>query len=215
MNEIQEVLSNIVNKICIKQFESSLQEKINDSFIFEMDNNLSSEICDDIIVRFDKDTRLREGVTGGGLQKSIKLTHDLFISTFPEWLDIDALLFKQLNIGLQLYLKKLIDVYNYYWFDSTIKDLGYQMQRYKKNEGFYTWHHDFKINNSSMYRVITFIWYLNDVIEGGETFFLNGKVIPKKGKLVLFPATWTYLHKGNVPISSDKYIITGWFSFGK
>jgi len=215
MNEIQELLSDIVNKICIKDFESSLQEKINDPFIFEMDNNLPDEFCDTTIYRFEKDKRLHEGATGGGVQKSVKLTHDLFISNYRDWLDVDAILFKQLNIGLQKYLKILFNKFNYCWFDSSIKDFGYQVQRYEKNVGFYKWHHDFRVNNSSMYRVITFIWYLNDVIEGGETFFLSGKIIPKKGKLVLFPATWTYLHKGNMPISSDKYIITGWFSFGK
>ena len=30
------------------------------------------------------------------------------------------------------------------------------------------------------------------------------------GKLLIFPATWTYMHRGNVPISEDKYIVTGW-----
>lgn len=59
-------------------------------------------------------------------------------------------------------------------------------------------------------RFLSFIWYLNDVEIGGETEFLNGKVTPSTGKIVLFPATWTYLHKGCMPISNDKYIITGW-----
>ena len=47
--------------------------------------------------------------------------------------------------------------------------------------------------------------------EGGETqFWDNYKVKPQKGKLVLFPASWTYPHSGLMPISHDKYIITGW-----
>ena len=60
-------------------------------------------------------------------------------------------------------------------------------------------------------RHITFIWYLNDVNDGGETAF-DGiyKIRPKSGKLVLFPASWTYPHCGKMPLSSDKYIITGW-----
>ena len=90
-----------------------------------------------------------------------------------------------------------------------------QIQKYTKDVGIFETHTDCECEDGKTYRVITFIWYLNDVVEGGETYFLKGKVIPKKGKLVLFPATWTYLHKGNMPISSDKYIITGWFSFGK
>ena len=54
---------------------------------------------------------------------------------------------------------------------------------------------------------------MNDIEEGGETYFYNGKVKPEAGKLILFPATWTYNHKGNMPKSDDKYIITGWFSY--
>jgi hypothetical protein len=50
------------------------------------------------------------------------------------------------------------------------------------------------------------------VNEGGETEFFNGriKIKPEKGKLLLFPSTWTFMHKGNTPISSNKYIVTGW-----
>ena len=35
---------------------------------------------------------------------------------------------------------------------------------------------------------------------------------PKQGSLLLFPATWTYPYSGSMPISNDKYIITGWLS---
>jgi hypothetical protein len=53
---------------------------------------------------------------------------------------------------------------------------------------------------------------LNDVIEGGETDFFAGdiKIRPKKGTLIFFPSSWTYPHSGKMPMSSNKYIITGW-----
>ena len=61
------------------------------------------------------------------------------------------------------------------------------------------------------YRMITYLWYLNDVDKGGETeFWGTYKVKPEAGKLILFPATWSYPHCGNIPISNAKYIITGW-----
>ena len=40
--------------------------------------------------------------------------------------------------------------------------------------------------------------------------FKNGKIKAEKGKLLIFPSSWTYIHRGNIPISDDKYIITGW-----
>ena len=62
------------------------------------------------------------------------------------------------------------------------------------------------------YRVLTYLFYLNDIDEGGETEFFGGdiKIIPKAGKLIIFPASWTFPHCGKMPISSNKYIITGW-----
>ena len=95
------------------------------------------------------------------------------------------------------------------------QDFGYQIQKYKKNEGRYIFHSDDEItydekNGQIGYRTVTFIFYLNDVEEGGETTFPEFQVKPKKGSLLLFPATWNYIHSANIPKSSDKYIITGW-----
>jgi Rps23 Pro-64 3,4-dihydroxylase Tpa1-like proline 4-hydroxylase len=86
------------------------------------------------------------------------------------------------------------------------------IQKYKSNKGRYVYHNDFSSeSDQKRYRVLTYIYYLNDVDEGGETqFWDNYKVNPQKGKLVLFPASWTYPHSGLMPISHDKYIITGW-----
>ena len=86
------------------------------------------------------------------------------------------------------------------------------MQKYKKNSGRYIYHDDQHIDwKKNRYRILTFIWYLNDVITGGETeFFGTREIIPEAGKLVLFPSSWSYPHRGKMPISHDKYIITGW-----
>ena len=61
-------------------------------------------------------------------------------------------------------------------------------------------------------RKVAFIIYLNDVNDGGETEFYHQdvKIKPKKGRLVMFSPDWLCTHKGNMPISDDKYIITGW-----
>ena len=51
---------------------------------------------------------------------------------------------------------------------------------------------------------------LNTVEDGGETFFEYQDVAikPERGKIVIFPTDWTYLHGGKVPYSSDKWIST-------
>jgi len=51
--------------------------------------------------------------------------------------------------------------------------------------------------------------YLNDVEEGGETYFpqLDVSITPKRGRALMFPANWMYFHQGKKPISNPKYII--------
>lgn len=57
--------------------------------------------------------------------------------------------------------------------------------------------------------LVAFI-YLNDNFEGGETEFtqLQMRVKPKQGTMILFPATWNWLHKA-YPVQGDnsKYIV--------
>ena len=61
-------------------------------------------------------------------------------------------------------------------------------------------------------RTDTFMIYLNDVEEGGETEFLHfsKRVKPKTGRIVIWPSAFPYLHRGNPPLSGEKYILTSW-----
>ena len=87
-----------------------------------------------------------------------------------------------------------------------------QIQQYKKNEGHYNaWHLDTSYVFPYHRREYVFTVYLNDVEDGGETEFLFGtKIKPEKGKLVFSPTQFPFVHRGNMPKSSDKYILTGW-----
>jgi prolyl 4-hydroxylase len=64
-------------------------------------------------------------------------------------------------------------------------------------------------------RHLVFQTFLNDVTDGGETEFIHQqlKFKPKKGLTLIWPADWTYVHRGIVSNSQDKYIVTGWFSY--
>ena len=78
-------------------------------------------------------------------------------------------------------------------------------------QGYHNFHcEDTSYNTSG--RTLTWMVYLNDVEEGGETEWLYQKkrVSPQKGMVVLWPGSFTHLHRGNPPMS-DKYIATGWF----
>nr|WP_136251336.1 2OG-Fe(II) oxygenase [Ningiella ruwaisensis] len=92
-------------------------------------------------------------------------------------------------------------------------------QRYKAGEGGYPyWHSEIYPQQGSveaLHRNLLFMFYLNDVEQGGETefFYQKKKITPKAGRMVIAPAGFTHTHRGNVPVSNDKYILTSWVLF--
>jgi prolyl 4-hydroxylase len=80
------------------------------------------------------------------------------------------------------------------------------------NEKFQT-HFD-SINHLSN-RYLVFLWYLNDVTEGGATAFpqLGMRVEARAGRLVVFPPYWMFQHEGEAPLSGPKYILSSYLLF--
>lgn len=90
----------------------------------------------------------------------------------------------------------------------------YKVQKTVPTGGYHVWHSE---NGSREFsrRIGVYIFYLNDVEEGGETEFLylSKRILPKKGRLLIFPPNFPWTHRGNPPLSGDKYIMTGWIEF--
>jgi hypothetical protein len=196
-----------------------------DKYIYINNSSLSIPVCLDIIELFEKEENKYRGTTTGGTNPNVKDTYDYVIDKNNlKWYKYYNLLYAELKRNINYYIKSLnkdniinnydqnttFNIFNFLNMELTIKT--FQVQRYIKNTGKYIYHNDFDIDFiEKKYRVFTYIWYLNNVEEGGETAFDGTTFIkPEIGKLVIFPATWTYPHCGRVPISSNKYIITGW-----
>tara|TARA_Y100001938_G_C8037782_1_gene404362 strand:+ start:674 stop:1264 length:591 start_codon:yes stop_codon:yes gene_type:complete len=177
--------------------------------IYEMHDALDPKTCDDIIQRFRHDDRKAPGITTSGkVIPELKKSMDLAISDLDEWEDIDRTLFKSLAENLEEYSKRILEIIGNPLWSSEIKDTGYNIKRYRQND-YYNWHVDCQTYIEGWTRTIAGIWYLNEVEEGGETEFAFGhKVVPEIGKLILFPATWNFPHRGLSPIKGNKYIIT-------
>ncbi|MEG4802883.1 2OG-Fe(II) oxygenase [Microcoleus sp. ARI1-B5] len=96
-----------------------------------------------------------------------------------------------------------------------------KVQKYLQGTGgYHHWHSEIypdpdSVGEESLHRVLFFQYYLNTVSEGGETefFYQNLKVKPQQGKLVIAPAGFTHTHKGHVPLTDHKYILTSWILF--
>jgi len=185
-------------------------------FIWTKQNSLTSEYCQNAIDKFEKDSRKCDGVVAGPneniVDKSIKSSMDLSISPLSEWKEEDNVFYQSLQSSVAEYIDycKEFNEFLYPYYAEQIKDIGYQIQRTQPGE-FYRWHHDFLGDDVNGPRVLTFIWYLNDITDEGYTEFIDGtRVQPETGKLLIFPATWTYTHRGVSPKTETKYICTGW-----
>ena len=94
-----------------------------------------------------------------------------------------------------------------------------QMQKYDAGKGNYNyWHSEVypqPPHNEALHRALLFMFYLNDVDEGGQTefYYQNKAIQPKTGRMVIAPAYFTHTHRGCIPVSNDKYILTSWILF--
>ena len=189
----------------MKFFGRKKKTKFSD-FIYVERSALPKSFCNNVIEKFEQDDRKRQGQVGGGVCLEIKRSSDLSISKLDDWESYDQAFFRCLNNGLKKYIRFLPEEYIKNKALSELgNDTGYQIQRTQPGDH-YIWHHD-----QTTTRLVTFIWYLNDIKDGGYTEFIDGtRIQPEAGKLIIFPATWDFLHRGVSPKSETKYLCTGW-----
>jgi len=90
------------------------------------------------------------------------------------------------------------------------------IQWYKPGQAYHAWHTERCSGNPiTVTRHLVFMTYLNNVTDGGGTEWLNQKltVNAEIGKTVIWPADWTFTHRGIPSPTQEKYIITGWFNY--
>ena len=87
-----------------------------------------------------------------------------------------------------------------------------KIQKTLPTEGYHRWHVEHNVGFENEPRALVFSIYLNDVEDGGETEFLHfsKRVKPKTGRIVIWPAGFPYVHRGNPPLSGEKYLLTSW-----
>lgn len=193
--------------------------KILEEHIAIFDNVANEEMCDNIIEWFEKfdeeiikspenltlrdGSKVRDGrgTNGQGKRKDISYFADAENAPFENNLR------SVINDCAREYITEYPNLGEYHLSNKALK-----IQKTPRHGGYHVWHHEHSYH--SLARVLVWTLYLNDIPEGeGETEFLyqGTKVNPKKGRVCLFPSSYTHLHRGNPPYSCDKYIATGWF----
>ena len=182
--------------------------------IYVQDQVLDLDFCNHIIEKFEQDSRRYPGMVSDSIRltQRVDLTYknsqDLRITNLSGWENEDTALCQSFKVHFENYFNKMLTLGNGIKIGK-YHDLGFAIRKYEVNKGYYNWHNDFALNSQDGLRLLTFVWYLNDVNEGGETEFINGTLVtPAAGRLLIFPASWYFVHKGNYPLSGNKYIIT-------
>jgi hypothetical protein len=96
--------------------------------------------------------------------------------------------------------------------NSSLGGFWLKAQLTRKGEGYHDWHYE----ASSFYdakRVLAWTIYLNDDYEGGELEFLYyaRRMKLSAGDVVIFPGAFTHTHRGNMVLSGEKLVLTGWY----
>ena len=192
------------------------KSKLSPNFIGSWE--IECSICNKIISYYDHNKEKQiKGVTGiGRIKPETKDRNDISIS--PKDLNIKE------NEIFNKYFEKLFEFYKDYnkqwpFLASIISNLEigkFNIGKYAKGQHFQKIHTE-RANLGSLHRLLAFMTYLNDVEDGGSTYFSHYdlEIKPRKGLTIIWPAEWTHAHKGNVVNIGSKYIITGWLTLPK
>ena len=181
--------------------------------IYECDNFITPEYCKHLIDKFESDENKQIGSTLGGGVNPIKKSIDLIINGNDKWYNEELYFTRMLQKAQNSYLQFLKSG-NFDRNDILYNAMKHcyifppQIQKTVPG-GYYNWHFDTSF--PICHKLFTFIIYLNDVDKefSGATEFNCGKIIqPKVGKIIIFPSTLTYLHRGRLLESGLKYIAT-------
>ena len=172
-------------------------------------------ICEDLINYYEVNlSKQVKGRTAQGINPNIKDSFDIKIN--PKEIILPG------NEVFKEYFEKLFECYKDYineW--PFLKDLAegleigsFNLQKYTSGQHFKKIHTE-RSSLENAHRIFAFMTYLNDVEEGGSTYFSHYDLAiqPTKGLTLIWPAEWTHAHRGNILKKGSKYIITGWINF--
>jgi hypothetical protein len=188
-----------------------------DNFIGVFKNAYSKDYCESVIKNYNQMIQSGYGVRRTELTPpELKTTVD-DTQIFSD--DIDYLPLRTLSSDFnKVFWEKCYPVYEqeYAILNQSERHSNYsfKIQKTKIGGGYHLWHFE-SGSRAVCNRLLAWTLYLNDVHEGGETEFLyqHIRVKPEQGTLVIWPAAFTHTHRGNPPLSNEKYIVTGWTEY--
>ena len=199
-----------------------MQERKNSikDFIGVYDGYIPDEACDQAIELFNKYQEFNKvfsRFSSEGATQDFKNDKQLFCTA-------DVLTDQEFNVNkLKLLMVNFDMALRHYYTETNVKKYTAEdiitdhvkIQKTIPSQGYHVWHIEHNIGRENQKRVLVYSIYLNTVEEGGETEFLyqSQRVKPVKGRIVIWPAGFPYVHRGNPPLSGEKYILTSWINY--
>jgi hypothetical protein len=158
--------------------------------MFEYKNSLTEDICETIIDEFNEENC-----------KVFKIPKNN-----SQWERIERTLYKEILVKINEYKLEIISDMNKYDDLSTLL-----------NKVLYTKHLIINKLTSgenmhfipNRYNVLTYVFFLNTINEGGDILIDESVIKPEIGKLVIFREDIKFPYKYNSPINEIQYIISG------
>ncbi len=168
------------------------------------DDVLPGAVCDDIVSRFDRDPRRKRYRSNDTAFDVLNIDCEL------AWQDVEKRLLALKDEYFGFYRERCPGQ-----FPANPDYEAVRIKRYDAASGDRFDEHVDCYNPFTAQRFLVMFWYLNDVLQGGETAFreLDIKVEPQRGRLVMFPPFWMYRHAGLPPVSGPKYIVSTYLRF--
>ncbi|WP_318615277.1 2OG-Fe(II) oxygenase [Sporosarcina sp. YIM B06819] len=183
--------------------EIEIITRLEEPLVVILGNVLSDEECDELI-RLAKDNMQRSKIGATREVNELRTSSSMFLQENEN--EIVARVEKRISAIMNIPLEH---------------GEGIQILKYTPGQE-YKAHYDFFSSTSKAAnnnRISTLVMYLNDVEQGGETFFpkLNFSVSPQKGTAVYFEYFYTdnnlnelTLHGGAPVITGEKWVATQW-----
>nr|WP_263327119.1 2OG-Fe(II) oxygenase [Neobacillus sp. Marseille-Q6967] len=193
------IFNHLGNKIITEDREINIIARIEEPLIVILGNVLSNEECNELI-RFSKDRLLRSKIGDSREIHELRTSSSMFFQNGEN--EIVARIEKRIS--------QIMNV-------PAEHGEGLQVLNYKMGQE-YKAHFDY-FSSAKNPRISTLVMYLNDVEQGGETYFpkINFYVSPQKGMAVYFEYFYNdqtlnelTLHGGAPVIMGDKWAATQW-----
>jgi hypothetical protein len=188
-------------------------------------------LADGVVAFFDRRTDLqRPGVAfgpdagpgGESAAEPAKVSTDISLVAIdrsdPEAFALAEVILRGVNAALGQYLTQRPLLRECCPEQSLFVNPIFNLQRYAPGEGFKRWHCDWTLSTEAtepQARVLAWILYCNSLPDGGTEFhWQEHHEEAERGKLLIFPAGVSHIHRGRVSHGHTKTIATGWINAG-